>query len=30
MMTAIDDVKSDPYHGAKFEANRVKWARQGM
>ncbi|KJA23490.1 hypothetical protein HYPSUDRAFT_201226 [Hypholoma sublateritium FD-334 SS-4] len=30
IMTAINDVKADPYHGAKFEANRRLWARMGM
>ncbi|KJA12861.1 hypothetical protein HYPSUDRAFT_60196 [Hypholoma sublateritium FD-334 SS-4] len=30
IMTAINDVKADPYHGAKFEANRKLWARMGM
>lgn len=29
-MTAINDVKADPYHGAKFEANRKLWAHMGM
>ncbi|KAF8970288.1 hypothetical protein BDZ97DRAFT_1753911 [Flammula alnicola] len=30
MMTAIDNIKANPYHCAKFEANRAKWARMGM
>ena len=30
MMTAIDQIRGNPYHCAKFEANRAKWARMGM
>ena len=30
MMTAIDQVRGNPYHCAKFEANHAKWARMGM
>ncbi|KAF8060119.1 hypothetical protein FPV67DRAFT_1673904 [Lyophyllum atratum] len=30
MLDIIDDVKKNPYHGAKLEKNRKKWARMGM
>jgi hypothetical protein len=30
MLTLIDQVKSDPYHKAKYDANRRRWATLGM
>ena len=30
MMTAIDQIRGNPYHCAKFEANHTKWAHMGM
>jgi WD40 repeat protein len=30
MLDLIDEVKGNSYHGAKYEANRRKWARVGM